>query len=209
MSDAERFLAEHREVTRRFFLGCGVAGAAALTAGRAAADRPPELAKVIEALEPYFTTQDDFRDVSRGNPLPHRLPDARKKDVGLTRDTWRLEVVSDPEHPTTLGKQLTKADGTALDFAALLKLGERHAVRFAKVMTCLNIGCPLGTGVWEGVPLREVVWLTRPRENLRRVFYHGYHNDDPKQLFRSSLPVGRVLEDPDDLPCVILCYKLN
>ena len=76
-------------------------------------------------------------------------------------------------------------------------------------MTCLNIGCPLGMGVWEGVPLRDVVWLTQPKENLRRVFYYGYHNDDPKQMFRSSLPVGRVLEDPDDLPPVILCYKLN
>ena len=41
------------------------------------------------------------------------------------------------------------------------------------------------------------------------MFYHGYHNDDPKQLFRSSLPVGRVLEDHDGLPPVILCYKLN
>jgi hypothetical protein len=59
------------------------------------------------------------------------------------------------------------------------------------------------------VPLREVIWLTQPRENLRRVFYHGYHNDDPKQLFRSSLPIDRVLEDPFDLPPVILCYKLN
>ena len=48
------------------------------------------------------------------------------------------------------------------------------------------------TGIWEGVPLREVLWLTKPRENLRRVFYHGYHNDDPKQMFRSTLPVGRV-----------------
>ena len=76
-------------------------------------------------------------------------------------------------------------------------------------MTCLNIGCPLGTGIWEGVPLREVVWLTQPRENLRRVFYHGYHNDDPQQMFRSSLPVDRVLEDPFDLPPVIVCYKLN
>mgnify|MGYP003345128141 FL=1 len=46
-------------------------------------------------------------------------------------------------------------------------------------------------------------------ENLRRVFYYGYHNDDPKQMFRSSLPIGRVLEDPYDLPPVILCYKLN
>ena len=90
-----------------------------------------------------------------------------------------------------------------------MKLAEKHAVRFAKVMTCLNIGCPLGMGVWEGVPLREVVWLTQPKENLRRVFYYGYHNDDPKQLFQSSLPVGRVLEDPFDLPPIILCYKLN
>ena len=90
-----------------------------------------------------------------------------------------------------------------------MKLADKHAVRFAKVMTCLNIGCPLGMGLWEGVPLREVVWLTRPKENLRRVFYYGYHNDDPKQMFHSSLPVGRVLEDYFDLPPVIVCYKLN
>ena len=57
--------------------------------------------------------------------------------------------------------------------------------------------------------MREVIWLTQPRENLRRVFYHGYHNDDPQQMFRSSLPIDRVLEDPRDLPPVILCYKLN
>jgi DMSO/TMAO reductase YedYZ molybdopterin-dependent catalytic subunit len=137
------------------------------------------------------------------------LPAEKKREVGLTRETWKLEVVSDPENPSTLGQPLTTKDGTALDFAALLKLGEKHAVRFAKIMTCLNIGCPLGTGIWEGVPLREVLWLTKPRENLRRVFYYGYHNDDPKQMFRSSLPVGRVLEDPNDLPPVILCYKLN
>jgi hypothetical protein len=76
-------------------------------------------------------------------------------------------------------------------------------------MTCLNIGCPLGMGIWEGVPLREAVWLAEPSENLRRVFYYGYHNDDPQQMFRSSQPVGRVLEDLYDLPPVILCYKLN
>jgi hypothetical protein len=64
-------------------------------------------------------------------------------------------------------------------------------------------------GLWEGVPLREVVWMTQPTENVRRVFYFGYHNDDPKQMFRSSLPIGRVLEDPYDLPPVILCYKIN
>jgi DMSO/TMAO reductase YedYZ molybdopterin-dependent catalytic subunit len=76
-------------------------------------------------------------------------------------------------------------------------------------MTCLNIGCPLGTGIWEGVPLREIIWLTQPKANLRRVFYYGYHNDDPTQMFRSSLSIDRVLEDPFDLPPVILCYRLN
>jgi hypothetical protein len=82
-------------------------------------------------------------------------------------------------------------------------------VRFAKVMTCLNLGCPLGMGIWEGVPLRALVWLTKPNETLRRVVYYGYHNDDPAQMFQSSLPIGRVLEDPFDLPPVIVCYKLN
>src|SRR5262245_41763829 len=196
---------EQLELTRRRFLG------AAAALGVAAGDKPlePELLRAVDKLEPYFTPQEDFRDVSRGKPLPHSLSEEKKREVGLSRDTWKLEVVSDPEHPASLGKQLTVKDNTALDFKALLRLGEKHAVRFAKVMTCLNIGCPLGMGVWEGVPLRDVVWLTQPRENLRRVFYHGYHNDDPKQMFKSSLPVGRVLEDPFDWPPVILCYKLN
>ena len=120
-----------------------------------------------------------------------------------------LEVISDPEHPAALRNPLTKTAGTAVDFAGLMAIAEKHAVRFAKVMTCLNLGCPLGMGIWEGVPLREVVWTTRPGDSLRRVFYYGYHNDDPQQMFRSSLPVGRVFEDPFDLPPVILCYKLN
>src|SRR2546421_2335514 len=212
MKEAQNFLAEHRELTRRYFLRLGATGAAALGLFPAAAGADSgssALAKAIESLEPYFTPHAEFRDVSRGKPLPHSLSNEQKKKVGLTRETWKLEVISDPENPAKIGKPLTKKEGAALDFAGLMKLAEKHAVRFAKTMTCLNIGCPLGTGIWEGVPLREVVWLTEPRENLRRVFYYGYHNDDPKQMFRSSLPIDRVLEDPFDLPPVILCYKLN
>jgi hypothetical protein len=171
--------------------------------------RSPELTAAIDGLEPYFTAPDDFRDVSRGKPLPHSLPEDKKREVGLTRETWKLEVITDPDNPAKIRSPLSLADRTALDFAGLMKLAETRAVRFAKVMTCLNIGCPLGMGVWEGVPLRDVIWQTQPRENLRRVFYYGYHNDDPQQMFRSSLPIGRVLEDPFDLPPVILCYKLN
>jgi DMSO/TMAO reductase YedYZ molybdopterin-dependent catalytic subunit len=90
-----------------------------------------------------------------------------------------------------------------------MKLAEKRATRYIKVMTCNNIGEPLGVGLWEGVPLREVIWLTRPIENIRRLYYHGYHNDDPKQLFQSSLAIGRVLEDPPGELPVMLCYKLN
>ncbi len=212
MTQLQQFLGEHRRLSRRYFLRLGVAGTTVAAGWPLAArgdDRPPELAKAIESLEPYFTPQKDFRDVSRGKPLPHSLPDEKKREVGLTRETWTLEVVTDPDNPARLGRQLTKADGSALDFAGLLALGERHAVRFAKVMTCLNVGCPLGMGIWQGVPLREVIALAKPREDVRRVFYYGYHNDDEKQMFKSSLPLSRVLEDYHDLPPVIVCYKLN
>jgi DMSO/TMAO reductase YedYZ molybdopterin-dependent catalytic subunit len=208
----DRFLRQHTGLTRRYFLSLGTAGTAALAASRLVGGTTPReerLQAAIDQLESWLTPPDQFRDVSRGDPIPHTLPEDRRTQVGLTRETWKLEVISDPDNPARLGKSLTIADGTALDFPGLMQLAEQRAVRFAKVMTCLNIGCPLGTGVWEGVPLRDVLWLTQPRENLRRVFYYGFHNDVPQQLFRSSLPVGRILEDPFDLPPVILCYKLN
>lgn len=213
-SDAtQRYLQEHTALTRRYVLGLGAAGAAAwagsplFAAGEAVNDAI--LQKAISGIETWLTQPDDFRDVSRGKPLPHSLDEETRKKVGLTRDTWSLEVISDPENPARLGNPLSKETGNAFQFADLMKLAETQAVRFPKVMTCLNIGCPLGNGIWEGVPLREVLWLTEPREDLRRVFYYGYHNDQPDQMFRSSLPVGRVLEDAFDLPPVILCYKLN
>lgn len=203
-------LHENTELTRRFFLGTGLAAACLSPRVIAAVqEKKQKTPKGGVQPDPYFTSQQNFGDVSRGNPLPHTLDDEKKREVGLTRDTWALEVISDPEKPARLGKEFTKAKNNAITFADLIELGEKHAVRFPKVMTCLNMGCPLGMGLWEGVPLREVLWLTKPRENLRRVFYYGYHNNDPKQMFRSSLPVGRILEDPVDLPPVILCYKLN
>lgn len=207
------FLEEHARLTRRYFMGLVTAGG--LVSGAEALAVTQENNKKVKPEkagarpEPYFTPSMNFRDVSRGKPLPHSLPDEKKREVGLTRDTWRLEVLADPDHPAKIGNPLTRATNNALDFAGLLKLGEKQTIRFAKVMTCLNLGCPLGMGLWEGVALRDVVWLAQPEDKLRRVFYHGYHNNDPKQVFRSSLPVGRVLEDPPGLPPVILCYKLN
>jgi DMSO/TMAO reductase YedYZ molybdopterin-dependent catalytic subunit len=89
------------------------------------------------------------------------------------------------------------------------RLAKEHTVRFMSVISCTNGKTPFGMGLWEGVPLREVVWLAQPTANVRRLFYYGYHNNDPKQRFQSSLPIGRVLEDPPGEHPVTLCYKLN
>ena len=215
MNHDAHFLVEHRELSRRYFLGLGAAGGAALSlspllalsAEENAADSP-ELAEAIKRLT-YLTPPNDFGTVERGNPLPYTLPPDKLSEVGLTRESWSLEVLPDLESKTKIERPFSKEAGTALDWAGLMKLAEKHAVRFLKVVTCNNIGGPLGMGLWEGVPLREVVWLTKPVENIRRVYYHGYHNDEPEQLFQSSLPIGRVLEDPPGEHPVILCYKLN
>src|SRR5262245_60830310 len=131
MKNAERLLFEHQQLTRRRFLRLGAVGAAALGLPSpfvVAAPPAPELAGALEILEPYFTPQEKFRDVSRGKPLPHSLPDEKKRQVGLTRETWKLEVISDPEHPAKLRRPLAKKDGSALDFAGLMTLAEKHAV---------------------------------------------------------------------------------
>jgi hypothetical protein len=97
MKNAKRFLCEHRRLTRRYFLRLGAAGAAALKfwpLNVSAGPPAPVLAKAIEALEPYFTPVNKFRDVSRGKPLPHSLSDEKKRTVGLTTIRRRFAVPS-------------------------------------------------------------------------------------------------------------------
>ena len=107
------FFAEHTSLTRRYFLSCSSAGVAAMFAlpifSRVArgGESDPALEKVIADLETWLTKQDDFRDVSRGNPKPHSLAEAKRKAVGLTRDTWKLEVVADPDDEAQLRTPLT------------------------------------------------------------------------------------------------------
>ena len=132
----------------------------------------------------YLTPQDEFGVVERGSPLPYTLPPERRREVGLERESWRLEVVADPASDTRLDHPLSTEMGTALDFAGLLRLAERHGVRYLKGITCNNLGEPLGMGLWEGVPLRVVLWLARPVSNVRRGFYYGYHNDEVAQVFQ-------------------------
>src|SRR5436190_6070696 len=76
-------------------------------------------------------------------------------------------------------------------------------------MQCLNIPTPLGQGLWEGVLLRDVLRLCGTMRNVRRVYYWGFHNSDPMQLFQSSLSYTQAMETPPGELPAFLAYRLN
>ena len=164
---------------------------------------------------PLLTPADKFRDVSRGNPKPHTLTGDALVRARLTPETWRLEITADDapnpliKDQAGLSKPRTLADGTALDLPALLELGKKHEAKFLKAMQCLNIPTPLGQGLWEGVLLRDVLRLCGTMRNVRRVYYWGFHNSDPMQLFQSSLSYTQAMETPPGELPAFLAYRLN
>ncbi len=210
-------------LTRRDF----VRGGSALAASALAVGLSPATTQAAEASavvgtkpvsatpHPLLTPADKFRDVSRGNPKPHSLKGDALVQARLTPETWRLEITADTtvnpaiKDQPGLSTPLTLADGNALDLPALMKLAEQHGVKFLKAMQCLNIPAPLGQGLWEGVPLREVLRLCGQLRNVRRIYYWGFHNNDPKQLFQSSLSYSQALETPPGELPAFLAYRLN
>ena len=215
-------------VTRRDFMRTTSAlTAAALAGGLSNTAQPAETPAPVSARtapsknvdsapqRPFLTPVDKFRDVSRGDPKPHTLTGDALVEARLTPAAWRLEITADKtpnpaiKESASLSKQLTLAGGTALDLPALLELGENHAVKFLKAMQCLNIPTPLGQGLWEGVPLREVLRLCGAMRNVRRIYYWGFHNNDPKQRFQSSLSYTQAMETPPGELPAFLAYRLN
>ncbi len=67
----------------------------------------------------------------------------------------------------------------------------------------------MGQGLWEGVPLRNVLRATGKMKDVRRVYYWGFHNNDPKQMFRSSLAINQVLDTPPGELPPFVAYRLN
>jgi DMSO/TMAO reductase YedYZ molybdopterin-dependent catalytic subunit len=203
-------------LTRRDFVRTGsVLAATALNSAAPSLGRAATAPAAAPAPRPLLTPASKFRDVSRGKPVPHTLKGDALIAARLTPKTWRLEITADTtpnpavKEPASLSQPLTLADGTALDLPALLKLGQQHGVKFLKAMQCLNIPTPLGQGLWEGVPLREVLRLCGPLRNVRRIYYWGFHNNDPKQLFQSSLSYSQAMETPPGELPAFLAYRLN
>jgi DMSO/TMAO reductase YedYZ molybdopterin-dependent catalytic subunit len=155
----------------------------------------------------FLTRAQDFRDVSRGKPKPHTLEGDALRLARLTPETWRLEVHAEGEAKLERPRRLEA--GTALDLAGLFELGRKHGVKFLKAMQCNNIAQPLGQGLWEGVPLRQVLRASGKMSNVRRVYYWGFHNNDPSQIFQSSLAINQVLDTPPGELPPFVAYQLN
>jgi DMSO/TMAO reductase YedYZ molybdopterin-dependent catalytic subunit len=200
---------------RRFF---GIAATAGLASGLSSqaqgSDAAPspdldgsEADRVARNAGSFLTEAGDFVDVSRGNPKPYKLKGEALSKARLTPRTWRLEIVGDGS--SDLARPGRLANGTALDLEWLKELGKEHSVRYLKAMQCNNIPFPLGQGLWEGVPLREVVRRVGKVANVRRVYYWGFHNDDAAQLFQSSLSYNQVMETAPWEPPPLVAYRLN
>ena len=215
-------------ITRRDFVRTTSALAAAALAGglsstAEAADAPatsstktvPAKSAASAYPHPFLTPAEKFRDVSRGDPKPYTLTGDALVQARLTPETWRLEITADTtpnpaiKDQAGISKALTLADSTALDLPTLFELGRKHEVKFLKAMQCLNIPTPLGQGLWEGVPLRDVLRLCGSMRNARRIYYWGFHNNDSKQLFQSSLSYTQAMETPPGELPAFLAYRLN
>jgi len=180
---------------RRDLLRLGLAGPL-LSRLQAAAQEPD-----VRPSRPYLTAPLTFGDVSRGKPNPKTLKGEPLVKARLTPETWQLEIVADEK------TQMERP--ASVDYAALLKLGETRAIRYFKALQCNLIAVPLGQGLWEGVPLRDLLKLCGTIAEVRRLYYWGFHNDDPKQLFQSSMAINQVLDTPPGEMPPIVAYKLN
>ncbi|MFT3883159.1 MAG: molybdopterin-dependent oxidoreductase [Gemmatales bacterium] len=187
-------------ITRREVITLATGSLLASTIPTTAQERAPD-------PRPYLTPAKDFNDVSRGSPVPHTLQGQALIDARLTPETWRLEMLA--EDKATVAEPHKLEDNTALDYAGLLRLAKNQTVRFLKAMQCNNIARPLGQGLWEGIPLRTVLEQCGKIDNARRLYYWGFHNNDPKQVFRSSLAMSQVLDTPPGELPVFLAFKLN
>jgi DMSO/TMAO reductase YedYZ molybdopterin-dependent catalytic subunit len=158
----------------------------------------------------FLTPVESFYEVTRSKP--YLLSEARRREVGLTPETWRLEIVPD-DSPWTpvLKKVYRREDGTALTFKDLEDLFRTRPIRCIKTMQCLLDSPPSGlcsNGFWEGVALRDVLAGLGRLQKVRRLFYWGYH-ETPKQKFVSSLSLSEVLETPPGHLPVFLAFRLN
>src|SRR5881275_21647 len=110
MRPGERSRSITAQPTRRTFLGATAGalslGVSPLLAAPAAsvAENPPATAPALEeelrellAKRPFLTPIEKFGGFVRERPAPFELPPEKLREIGLDRETWKLEVVPEGE----------------------------------------------------------------------------------------------------------------
>jgi DMSO/TMAO reductase YedYZ molybdopterin-dependent catalytic subunit len=210
MANSDQHQGEHCQLTRRHLFQLGSTAAVAWNASALAAasdTADPRLQEAIAKLD-YLTPIERAHILDKGKAGVANLTPERLRANGLVPETWSLEVVPDPASNSTVEQPLSRVLGNALDWNGLMKLSEKHAIRFLHPCFCTNGDDPFHVTLWEGVPLREVIWLAKPKANIRRVYYQSYHAENIAP-FQSSLPLGQILESPPGQIPVTLAYKMN
>ena len=210
MNALKKPLNEPFELTRRHLIQiCGAAAAAWNIPSFASTkdELNPLLKEAIARLE-YLTPLDRAFILDKGKTGVQKLPPEKLREIGLVPETWSMDVVPDPAGNSVVEQPFSRALGNAVTWGRLMQLAEKHAIRFLHVTNCTNGADPFHMSLWEGVPLREVLALARPKDNVRRVYYQSYHNENVPP-FQSSLALAQILETPPgDMP-VTLAYKMN
>jgi DMSO/TMAO reductase YedYZ molybdopterin-dependent catalytic subunit len=158
----------------------------------------------------YFTPPERHAPNYHERLKPWELSAQDMRAKGYDRETWNLEIVGDPA--TLIDQPRTVAGGSAVTFADLLNAAKARVVRVPKCMTCLDMRTPFGSALWEGVPLRDLLWLTKPNGSkpIRRISFYAFQvGDNAKEQWCASLAPARVFEDLFGLPPVLLAYKFN
>ena len=157
----------------------------------------------------FLTKAKDFDDVSRGKPIPHTLKGEALVQARLTPETWRLATLWGKRKPK-FPNRLRWKNQSALDYAWRCWDWERpEASATSKALQCNNIAYPLGQGLWEGAPL-AICWRCAGRLGIFGGCFTGdLHNNDPKQMFRSSMSLTQVLDTPAGEMPPIVAYRLN
>lgn len=210
MNAMEKPADEIFKLTRRHWLQVCAAAAAAWNSPSFAIAKDeihPLLKEAIAKLE-YLTPLDRAFILDKGRTGIQSLPPEKCRSIGLIPETWSLDIVPDPASNSVVEQPFSRALGNAITWDRLMQFAEKHAIRFLHVTNCTNGADPFHMSLWEGVPLREIIGLTRPKDNVRRVYYQSYHNENVPP-FQSSLALAQILEAPPrDMP-VILAYKMN
>ncbi len=125
----------------------------------------------------------------------------------VSADDWRLVVDGEVERPLTLSLEELRARPSAAVAATMECAGNGRASLSPNVESQPWLNEAVGTGLWRGVRLRDVLDDAGVRDGAEEVLFTGLDRgveEEVAQNYERSLPLAEALRDE-----VLLAYELN